>query len=330
MAAGCTAPEAQVISPSKRVRPAEEGGMRLRFVRLSEHATAPTRGSERAAGYDLYSAYDYTVPPMEKALVKTDIQIALPSGCYGRVAPRSGLAAKHFIDVGAGVIDEDYRGNVGVVLFNFGKEKFEVKKGDRIAQLICERIFYPEIEEVQVWVIQMECFWSWQLFWPPSSWKHRMSGSMHKSSGDVAGTAKKCQVLEAQRKDEERQEEEEVTEEPKRFMMQEMARGFSLFEEALLVFEAQDLNTERYTKVAAAIQNAIQCYCVIYDENKRATTQTPLDRFFKRVDRIESSKEPEPLPSTSGVSEIASCPPSPIADDPSALPSPTSSPSSNQ
>ncbi|XP_061036325.1 deoxyuridine 5'-triphosphate nucleotidohydrolase, mitochondrial isoform X4 [Eubalaena glacialis] len=162
--------EAQVISPSKRARPAGEGGMRLRFVRLSEHATAPTRGSERAAGYDLYRfiprtgnfqkgpnmkkqgccAYDYTVPPMEKALVKTDIQIALPSGCYGRVAPRSGLAAKHFIDVGAGVIDEDYRGNVGVVLFNFGKEKFEVKKGDRIAQLICERIFYPEIEEVQV------------------------------------------------------------------------------------------------------------------------------------------------------------------------------------
>ncbi|XP_066885308.1 deoxyuridine 5'-triphosphate nucleotidohydrolase, mitochondrial isoform X4 [Kogia breviceps] len=171
---GCRSTKAQVISPSKRARPAEEGGMRLRFVRLSEHATAPTKGSERAAGYDLYSAYDYTVPPMEKALVKTDIQIALPSGCYGRVAPRSGLAAKHFIDVGAGVIDEDYRGNVGVVLFNFGKEKFEVKKGDRIAQLICERIFYPEIEEVQVWVIQMECFWSWQLSWPPSSWKHRV------------------------------------------------------------------------------------------------------------------------------------------------------------
>ncbi|XP_030887616.1 deoxyuridine 5'-triphosphate nucleotidohydrolase, mitochondrial isoform X2 [Leptonychotes weddellii] len=134
---------------SKRPRPAEDS-MRLRFVRLSEHATAPTKGSARAAGYDLYSAYDYTLPPMEKALVKTDIQVALPSGCYGRVAPRSGLAAKYFIDVGAGVIDEDYRGNVGVVLFNFGKEKFQVKKGDRIAQLICERIFYPEIEEVQV------------------------------------------------------------------------------------------------------------------------------------------------------------------------------------
>ncbi|XP_045866093.1 deoxyuridine 5'-triphosphate nucleotidohydrolase, mitochondrial [Meles meles] len=145
---GCRGATTPAISPSKRPRPAEDS-MRLRFVRLSEHATAPTKGSARAAGYDLYSAYDYTLPPMEKALVKTDIQVALPSGCYGRVAPRSGLAAKHFIDVGAGVIDEDYRGNVGVVLFNFGKEKFEVKKGDRIAQLICERIFYPEIEEVQ-------------------------------------------------------------------------------------------------------------------------------------------------------------------------------------
>ncbi|KAG3261821.1 hypothetical protein H1C71_016725 [Ictidomys tridecemlineatus] len=117
--------EVTAISPSKRARPAEDGGFRLRFVRLSEHAMAPTRGSARAAGYDLYSAYDYIVPPMEKALVKTDIQIALPSGCYGRIAPRSGLAAKYFIDVGAGVIDEDYRGNIGVVLFNFGKEKFE-------------------------------------------------------------------------------------------------------------------------------------------------------------------------------------------------------------
>ncbi|NXY03930.1 DUT protein, partial [Pteruthius melanotis] len=138
-------------SPSKRQKGSASGeaSMRLRFTKLSDNAFAPSRGSARAAGYDLYSAYDCVIPPMEKAVVKTDIQIALPSGCYGRVAPRSGLAAKHFIDVGAGVIDEDYRGNVGVVLFNFGKETFEVKKGDRIAQLICERIYYPELEEVE-------------------------------------------------------------------------------------------------------------------------------------------------------------------------------------
>ncbi|XP_044906314.1 deoxyuridine 5'-triphosphate nucleotidohydrolase, mitochondrial-like [Felis catus] len=137
------------ITPRKQPPPAEDT-KRPGFVRLSEHATAPSKESTQGLGYDLYSAYDYTEPPVEKALVKIDIQIALPSGCCGRVAPSSGLAAKHFIDVGAGVIDEDYRLNVGVVLFNFGKEKFEVKKGDRIAQLICEWIFDPEIEEVQV------------------------------------------------------------------------------------------------------------------------------------------------------------------------------------
>ncbi|KAJ1180532.1 hypothetical protein NDU88_005753 [Pleurodeles waltl] len=144
--------EGQGCSLGKRAKEdnCQETQAVLRFAKLSEHATTPSRGSSKAAGYDLYSAYDYVIPAKEKALVKTDIQIALPSGCYGRVAPRSGLAAKHFIDVGAGVIDEDYRGNVGVVLFNFGKEAFEVKKGDRVAQLICERIFYPTLEELNV------------------------------------------------------------------------------------------------------------------------------------------------------------------------------------
>jgi len=122
----------------------------LKYKKLSEHAFAPVRGSALAAGYDLKSAYDLVVPAQGKALAKTDLQIELPSGCYGRVAPRSGLAYKHFIDVGAGVIDEDYRGNVGVVLFNHNKVDFEVKKGDRVAQLICERIFYPDlVEEVE-------------------------------------------------------------------------------------------------------------------------------------------------------------------------------------
>uniref|UniRef100_A0A3Q4I173 Deoxyuridine 5'-triphosphate nucleotidohydrolase n=1 Tax=Neolamprologus brichardi TaxID=32507 RepID=A0A3Q4I173_NEOBR len=140
--------DASAVSPSKRTKteknPAQERPV-LKFAKLSEHATTPTRGSAKAAGYDLYSAYDYSISPMDKAIVKTDIQIAVPHGCYGRVAPRSGLAAKHFIDVGAGVVDEDYRGNVGVVLFNFGKETFEVKKGDRVAQLVCERICYPDL-----------------------------------------------------------------------------------------------------------------------------------------------------------------------------------------
>lgn len=120
----------------------------LRFAKLTEHALEPQRGSERAAGFDLRSAYDITVPARGKAIVKTDLQVQVPEGSYGRVAPRSGLAVKNFIDVGAGVVDEDYRGNLGVVLFNHSDTDFEVKRGDRIAQFICERIFYPELEQV--------------------------------------------------------------------------------------------------------------------------------------------------------------------------------------
>nr|CAD7424149.1 unnamed protein product [Timema monikensis] len=123
----------------------------IRFVKLTEHALSPIKGSAKAAGYDLRSAYDLIVPARGKELVRTDIQIELPAGCYGRVAPRSGLALKHHIDVGAGVIDEDYRGNVGVLLFNHSDQPFEVKRGDRIAQLICQRIFYPDILEVEIY-----------------------------------------------------------------------------------------------------------------------------------------------------------------------------------
>ena len=106
-------------------------------------------GSKWAAGYDLYSAYDSVIPSQGKVIAKTDISIRVPDGTYGRVAPRSGLSAKHHIDVGAGVIDQDYTGNVGVVLFNHAAADFEIKKGDRVAQLICEKIEYPEIEEVK-------------------------------------------------------------------------------------------------------------------------------------------------------------------------------------
>lgn len=67
----------------------------------------------------------------------------------GRIAPRSGLASKHMIDTGAGVIDADYRGQVKVLLFNHAEKDFEVKEGDRVAQLVLERIYTPEVLEVQ-------------------------------------------------------------------------------------------------------------------------------------------------------------------------------------
>ncbi|KOX80533.1 Deoxyuridine 5'-triphosphate nucleotidohydrolase [Melipona quadrifasciata] len=120
----------------------------LKFAKLSDKAHAPTRGSEYAAGYDLKSAYEYIVPAHGKELVKTDLQIAVPENTYGRIAPRSGLAWKNHIDIGAGVIDADYRGNVGVVLFNHSNEDFKIMPGDRVAQIICEKIIYPELQEV--------------------------------------------------------------------------------------------------------------------------------------------------------------------------------------
>jgi dUTP pyrophosphatase len=101
--------------------------------------TSHTKGSEGAAGYDLYSVEDYKLKGYERKLFDTGIQIDISNtGLYGRIAPRSGLAYKYGIDVLAGVIDSDYRGNIGVILINLGREKFEIKKGDRIAQIIFE------------------------------------------------------------------------------------------------------------------------------------------------------------------------------------------------
>ena len=121
----------------------------LRIKLLSTNAKVPTRGSEKAAGYDLYSAIDYTINPGDKGLIPTDIAIMIPTGYYGRIAPRSSLAWKNHIDVGAGVIDEDYRGPVGVVLFNHSSEEFKITKGDRIAQLIITKIITPEVIVVE-------------------------------------------------------------------------------------------------------------------------------------------------------------------------------------
>ena len=120
----------------------------LKFKKLTENATTPVRGSRYAAGFDLFSAEFKEILPRCHAVVNTDIGVILPRGTYGRVAPRSGLAVKKFVGVGAGVVDFDYRGNVGVVLFNHGTDSFRVKKGDKIAQFIVEKICVPKLIEV--------------------------------------------------------------------------------------------------------------------------------------------------------------------------------------
>merc|ERR1719253_210271 len=117
--------------------------------KLRPEASLPVRGSALAAGFDISSAEDVTVPKGGKAIAKTGLSVAVPKGTYARLAPRSGLAAKHMIDVAAGVVDSDYRGEGGVVLFNHGAEDFAVKAGDRIAQLLVEKYNTAGCEQVE-------------------------------------------------------------------------------------------------------------------------------------------------------------------------------------
>eukprot|EP00523_Entomoneis_sp_CCMP467_P011085 CAMPEP_0168721646 /NCGR_PEP_ID=MMETSP0724-20121128/2191_1 /TAXON_ID=265536 /ORGANISM="Amphiprora sp., Strain CCMP467" /LENGTH=220 /DNA_ID=CAMNT_0008768297 /DNA_START=16 /DNA_END=678 /DNA_ORIENTATION=+ len=137
-----------VQSSSSSVRTSFYRQAPLAFKRLSETAVLPQRGSELAAGLDLCASRSMTIPKGERALVPTDLAVACPPGTYARIAPRSGLALKKGIDVGAGVIDADYRGPVGVILFNWGSEDFNIQQGDRIAQMILEQIVLPIVEEV--------------------------------------------------------------------------------------------------------------------------------------------------------------------------------------
>lgn len=122
--------------------------MSLRVKCLHEGVSLPRRASGGAVGYDLYSNEDTLIPRGARALVGTGVAVVLPPGTYGRVAPRSGLAVKHGIQVGAGVIDPDYTGEIKVLLFNHGDAAFEVKRGERIAQLVLERCETPPVEEV--------------------------------------------------------------------------------------------------------------------------------------------------------------------------------------
>ena len=109
-------------------------------VQLSGGGVLPRYGSPGAAGADLFAAESVTVGPGERAAVRTGLEIELPPGTVGLVWPRSGLAVRHGVDTLAGVIDSDYRGEVKVVLINHGREPFHVAPGDRVAQLLVQRV----------------------------------------------------------------------------------------------------------------------------------------------------------------------------------------------
>ena len=133
----------QICNPPAGEWPPQE----LRVRRIHPNATLPSR-AHRSAGYDLTTVEGIVLPAGKRHLVRTGLELAIPPNHYGRVAPRSGLAVKAGIDVMAGVIDEDYRGEVGVVLVNLGDEPVTINVGDRIAQLLVEKIGTPDVVEV--------------------------------------------------------------------------------------------------------------------------------------------------------------------------------------
>ena len=119
----------------------------LKVQLLSPQAKLPTRATPGSAGLDLYGTKTITIKPNEIALIPTDIAIMCPAHTYGRIAPRSGLTIKRKLDIRAGVIDSDYRGNVLVAVQNIGEEDQTLNVGDKIAQLILERIVPATVRE---------------------------------------------------------------------------------------------------------------------------------------------------------------------------------------
>ena len=126
--------------------------MTLRFKRIHPDAVLPAYAHPSDAGMDLKSVADVVIPRGGRALVPTGLVVLLPPGYEAQVRPRSGLALKHGVTVlnSPGTIDSGYRGEIGVILANFGADDFAVKTGDKIAQLVIAPVTQPQVEEADV------------------------------------------------------------------------------------------------------------------------------------------------------------------------------------
>ncbi|MFA6466273.1 MAG: dUTP diphosphatase [Patescibacteria group bacterium] len=122
--------------------------MIIKAKKLYIDAQLPQMMKEGDAAMDFYSYKDYELSPGEKVIVETGVAIAIPRGYWGNVRDRSGLAAKHSLHTMGGVFDSNYRGEVQIVLINLSQEIYNIKKGDRICQMIIER--HEDLEVVEV------------------------------------------------------------------------------------------------------------------------------------------------------------------------------------
>ena len=124
--------------------------MKVLFRRIDPAAKLPEYAHPGDAGMDVFSVEDVVLPPGGRALVRTGLVMQLPPDAEAQVRPRSGLALKHGVTVlnAPGTIDAGYRGEVGVILANFGDAPFVVEKGMKVAQIVVARVEQAEIEEV--------------------------------------------------------------------------------------------------------------------------------------------------------------------------------------
>src|SRR5690554_2553989 len=119
--------------------------MKVQIKKLTNNAIIPTYGSEGAAGFDLYADLSksmkghFVLAPQEQIVVNTGVAMAIPEGYYVQIKSRSGLAAKHGVHAIGGVLDQDFRGEIGVILINGGTMPFVVKDGERIAQAVLQK-----------------------------------------------------------------------------------------------------------------------------------------------------------------------------------------------
>lgn len=125
--------------------------MLLKVKKIHPDAVIPKYANYGDAGLDLYSVEDYVVNPGDHILVKTGLQLEIPMGFESQIRPRSGLALKHRITVlnSPATIDSGYRGELGIIIINHGDEDFEIKKGDKIAQLVIAKHEIAEVMEVE-------------------------------------------------------------------------------------------------------------------------------------------------------------------------------------
>jgi len=125
--------------------------LKVLIKKLCADAKIPRLEHETDSGVDLFSAEDAIIKPGETRLVKTGLSISIPKGFEAQVRPKSGLALKNSITVlnTPGTIDSGYRGEIGVILINLGKNDFAVEKGKKIAQMVFQKIERPEFEETQ-------------------------------------------------------------------------------------------------------------------------------------------------------------------------------------